>query len=264
MSHQTLDFGDVVKETQEMHDASEKARLMEQKRAEHEARQEAQRQARERERIRIAYEKEQTAKKAALEKEKKEKAETNERLSLILQLDLYREQYPDHDIPRITEKTPLSKLREVKRQVEAKNAMTFMPPMLHTVSGALVKFYVHMVENMGMNPLDHEVQGLQAFYMSKMARDLMLPAWKATVASNPWLIGGNPWYMQLMMGFYLVAETNSQRVKMMQQGPAEASNPNPSAQSGTMNPGLRTALLAMTKEREAQAAEGSSKGKERM
>lgn len=275
MSSRKVSFADVVGETEAEYKAAQSEILKRKKLEEQEARARAARQQREQERVRAEYAREQAKKLEEAQKKKKEDTEANERLKLELQIALYREQYPTYEIPKTTEKTPLSKLREIKKQVEAKNALNFMPPLLHTFSGVLVKFYVHMVEEMGMNPLDHEVQDLQAFYMSQAARQIMLPAWKATVAANPWLIGGNPWWMQVLMGFYLVAESNSQRVKAIRSASAYEAPPEEDREAPpTMRPGssrvprsgvspgirLRETLLNLNREEGPSDPVGKGKG----
>jgi hypothetical protein len=214
-----INFEDVTKETDESHAAMIKAAEIEARQKMAEERAEAARIHKERERAQMMFEREQKAKAAQEAKEKKARDDENERLRLELQISLYREQYPDMEIERTTERTPLARLREIKKKVEAKNALTFMPPMLHMLGGVVIKLYEKMVIEMDMNPLDHEVEGLRTFYMSAVSRQIMMPAWKATVAANPGLlVGGNPWYMQVMMGFYMVAEANSQRMKLMKSG----------------------------------------------
>lgn len=286
MSQREISFADVTKETDASHAAMVKAAETEARQRAAEARAEAARIEREKQRIQIAYEKEQKAKAQEAARKKKVEEEENERLRLELQISLYREQYPDLEIERTTERTPLTKLREIKKKVEAKNALTFMPPMLHMVGGMVIKLYEKMVVEMEMNPFDHEVRGLRQFYMSAVARQIMMPAWKATVAANPGLlVGGNPWYMQVLMGFYMVAEANSQRMRLMQsgavptsllredEGPAPPEDekedtierqrgppPRMRAQSQTpVHSALRENLLRMARENE-----GKGKGKEKM
>jgi len=259
MSGGRINFGDVVSETDAQHEAAMKEAEREKREEYARTKAQAAKLERERERLRQEYAREQARKKQEQERKKKETVETNERLKLELQIQLYREQYPDYEIPKITEKTPLARLREIKKTIEAKNAMKFIPPMLHTLSGLAVKFYVHMVEEMGVNPLDHEVQGLKEFYMGQVSRQIMNPAWKATVAANPWLIGGNPWWIQVMMGFYMVAEANSMRVKTLQM---QAYDNPPETEEGIpkMHPGMREALKRAMEE----GSSGEGKGKEKM
>jgi hypothetical protein len=217
MSNQReIDFGAVVGETDVSHAASIKQAQQEARMRAAEERAQVMRVEKEKQRIQAAYEKEQKAKADSALKKKKEADEENERLRLELQISLYREQYPGIEIEKTTERTPLTKLREIKKKVEAKNAMEFMPPMLHMVGGMVIKLYEKMVVEMEINPMDHDVRGLRQFYMSTAARQIMLPAWKATIAANPGiLVGGNPWYMQVMMGFYMIAEANSQKAKIL-------------------------------------------------
>lgn len=271
-----ISFLDVTKETDSSHEAALKRANQEAKIRAAEERQRIAQIEREKQKIQHEFEKEQRKKKEEEDKARKEAEEENERLRLELQISLYREQYPDMDIEKTTERTPLTKLREIKKKVEAKNALTFMPPMLHMVGGALIKLYQKMVLEMEINPLDHEVRGLREFYMSAVSRQIMLPAWKATVAANPGLlVGGNPWYMQVMMGLYMVAESNSQRMKLLEGGgmgswtpPEEGEEEGREAPRGPpptvrvradtpVHSDLREKLVQMAQERDG-------KGKERM
>lgn len=278
MSTREISFLDVTKETDASHSAAEKAAEQAARQRAADARAHQRRIEAEKAKIQAAFEREEKRKAEEAAKKKKELDEENERLRLELQISLYREQYPDMEIERTTERTPLSKLREIKKKVEAKNALTFMPPMLHMVGGMVIKLYEKMVVEMEVNPLDHDVRGLRQFYMSTAARQIMQPAWKATVAANPGLlVGGNPWYMQVMLGFYMVAEANSQRQKMISEAGGippglikeeeEARGPPPTLRvhktDAPVHSDLRENLLRMARERDQEGSSGG-KGKERM